>query len=100
MEQALVTTFNRDLLKKYAYSLLKSYDEYKIPFPLYIFCEDGYKVKGDNIACFDLYEHEPECKKFVDRNKRRPVAGFHLDAVRFCYKVFAQNAVRDRKSVV
>jgi len=47
------------------------------------------------VTYLDLFQHEPELKKFIERNKHRPTDSFFKDAVRFSYKVFAQNAARE-----
>ena len=37
----------------------------------------------------NIFELDPECKKFVDRNSYRDVDDYRYDGVRFCYKSFS-----------
>ena len=96
MDKVFVTTFNKKLYKSYAHKLIETYIETKQETPLIVYVEDdiNYYPKNNNITYNNLFNDEPECKNFVERNKHRPVNEFYKDAVRFCYKVFAQNAGR------
>ena len=61
-------------------------------YPIYVYVEDDiskYPIMK-NVIYVSLFKEEPECKKFVKRNKNKEVPSFMFDAVRFCYKVFAQ----------
>ena len=91
-----VTTFNRKLYDDYAKNLINTYLETKQTIPLYVFVEGDldYFKKSENIHYINLFEQEPELVKFIDRNKNKEVTSFRFDAVRFSYKVFAQNAAR------
>ena len=91
-----VTTFNKKLYDEYAKNLVDTFVKTKQVLPLYIFVEDdiNYFKKIDGITYLNLFEEEPELKKFVERNKSEKSKSFTLDAVRFSYKVFAQNAAR------
>ena len=91
-----VTTFNRKLYDEYANQLIDSYINTKQSIPLYVFVEDdiNYFKKADNVHYINLFEEEPELKKFIERNKTNEAKSFTFDAVRFSYKVFAQNAAR------
>lgn len=75
MNIKVVTTYNNKLYNEYAHRFFSTYNW---PFDVVKYNED------DNL--FDLV---PECKKFVERNKKRPVRSYHFDGVRFCYKVYA-----------
>lgn len=75
MNVKLVTTYNNKLYKKYA---KRFFDTYNWPFKVLSYNED-----------VDLFYKIPDCKAFVERNKNRPVTGFKMDGVRFCYKVYA-----------
>ena len=74
MNLLTVTTYNNKLYKAYAYRFTETYNW---PFQLKIHNEDT-----------DMYALIPELKKFVDRNKNRPVKDFLQDGVRFSYKVY------------
>ena len=91
-----VTTFNKKLYDEYAKNLVDTYIETKQSLPLYVFVEDNieYFKKADGITYLNLFEEEPELQKFVERNKSNEAKSFTFDAVRFSYKVFAQNAAR------
>jgi len=96
MDKIFVTTFNKRLYDEYAHQLLKTFEITNQKIPLYVFVEDDIKQypKFENVHFLDLFEHEPDLKKFIDRNKNIKVESFFKDAVRFSYKVFAQNAAR------
>lgn len=92
-----VTTYNSVLYKAYAHQLITSYLETKQTIPMYVFVEDdpiNYPQRN-NVHYVNLFEVEPDCKAFVERNKHRVPADFFEDAVRFSYKVFAQSAARN-----
>ena len=91
-----VTTFNKKLYDEYAKNLVDTYVKTKQILPLYVFVEDdiNYYKKIDGITYLNLFEEEPELKKFIERNKSKEATSFTFDAVRFSYKVFAQNAAR------
>lgn len=91
-----ITTFNRKLYDDYAKNLIDSYLKTKQSISLYVFVEGDldYFKKSDKIHYIDLFEEEPELVKFIERNKANKVTSFRFDAVRFSYKVFAQNAAR------
>lgn len=96
MKDIFVTTFNKRLYDEYAHQLVKSYSKTNQKIPLYIYVEDDLQNYSsiENVTYVSLFKEEPECKKFVERNKYKPKEKFSYDAVRFCYKVFAQNASR------
>ena len=72
------------------------------PCPLNIYWEDMSNepfgpdeftsLFNEPITVLDLFSHEPECKKFIDRHKNRQDQQdkyeLHLGAVRFSYKTF------------
>jgi hypothetical protein len=91
-----VTTFNKRLFDNYAKKMIQSYKETDQILPLYVFVEDDINVypKEKNVHYINLFEKEPDLKEFVDRNKHKKVEKFSFDAVRFSYKVYAQNAAR------
>ena len=96
LEHIFITTYNKRLYDEYAKNLFYTFVKTKQALPLYIFVEDdiNYFKKIDGITYLNLFEEEPELKKFVERNKSEKSKSFTLDAVRFSYKVFAQNAAR------
>jgi len=98
MTDIFVTTFNKKLLKSYAHKLIDSYNKTKQKLPLYVFVEDDIKGYEDTnkIKYLNIFEQDEgeELKKFIIRNKGRAVKDFFRDAIRFSYKVFAQNAGR------
>ena len=79
MKILVVTTWNNKLYTDYAHRFEKTYNW---PFELKVYNEDE-----------DLFKQIPDCKKFVERNKHRPIPDFRndywKDGVRFCYKVYA-----------
>jgi len=75
MNIKVITTYNNKLYDQYAY---RFFDTYNWPFEVVKYNEDE-----------NLFNLVPECKKFVERNKKRPVRSWHFDGVRFCYKVYA-----------
>ena len=77
MKLITVTTWNNKLFKEYAHRFEATYNW---SWPYTVYNEDD-----------GLYEAIPNLKKFVDRNKDRPIGdrGFLLDGVRFSYKVYA-----------
>ena len=91
-----VTTFNKKLFDEYAHKLLETYVSTNQKIPLYVFVEDNIEQypKVDNVTFINLFEQEPELKKFIERHKNKKVESFFKDAVRFSYKVFTQNAAR------
>jgi hypothetical protein len=100
MEKIFVTTFNYTLFKKYAEKLIHSYINTNQQLPLYCYVEDDVNLypKHDNIFYLNLFTQQPLCFKFIERNKQRSIEeskiSYLLDAVRFSYKVFAQNDAR------
>ena len=96
IEKYFVTTMNRNLYHSYGHRLLESYEQTQQKIPMYVYCEDGFKeLSHKNVVWLNLFELEPECQEFVKRNNDKKPKGFMEDAVRFCYKVFAQcNASR------
>jgi hypothetical protein len=75
MKFKVITSWNTSLHKAYAYRFNETYNW---PFPVEVYNEDT-----------DFFEKVPDCRKFVMRNKVRPVKNFLFDGVRFCYKVYA-----------
>ena len=100
MKKIFVTTFNKKLYDRYAHKLINSYIETKQSAPLYCYVEDDIKLypKNKNIFFINLFSSQPECYNFVKRNKEKynniSKQNYLLDAVRFCYKVFAQSDSR------
>tara|TARA_Y100001937_G_scaffold6926_1_gene8922 strand:- start:51 stop:785 length:735 start_codon:yes stop_codon:yes gene_type:complete len=91
-----VTTMNRNLYHSFGHRLLESYEQTNQSIPMHVYCEDGFKeLSHKNVTWLNLFQLEPECQAFVKRNNDKKPRGFMEDAVRFCYKVFAQcNASR------
>jgi len=77
MKLLTITTWNNKLYREYAHKFEATYN-WEWPYTVYNE-DDG------------MYESIPDLKKFVDRNKDRPLGnkGFLLDGVRFSYKVYA-----------
>lgn len=79
MKILVVTSYNNKLYKEYAHRFRETYNW---KFDLKVYNEDE-----------DMYDLVPDCKAFVDRNKSKIIpntdAGFFIDGVRFCYKVYA-----------
>lgn len=96
LKHIFTTTYNKRLYDNYAKRLIETYQQTNQQIPLYVFVEDdiNYFKKIDGITYLNLFEEEPELKKFVERNKSTESKPFTFDAVRFSYKVFAQNAAR------
>ncbi len=80
MKILVVTTYNYKLLKEYAHKFETSYNW---PFERVVYNEDE-----------NLFDLVPDCKKFIERNKKKmegkdPLKDYWRDGVRFCYKVYA-----------
>lgn len=90
----IVTSFNKRLLDEYARNFLDTYLEHNIPADLYVYVEDDVsnyiEYHNSNIKFINLFEEDPECFNFVSRHSANKVENYKFDAVRFCYKVFAQ----------
>jgi hypothetical protein len=97
MSSILFTTYNKRLYDEYAHQLIKTYADTNQKLHLYVFVEDNVTLYPavKNVTYLDLFQHEPDLKKFIERNKHKPTDSFFKDAVRFSYKVFAQNAARE-----
>jgi len=93
-ENYIVTSLNKKLLDKYAHRFLDTYIEHNIPADLYVYVEDdlsnyiGYH--NTNIKFINLFQKDFESWCFVQRHSKNKVVDYRWDAVRFCYKVFAQ----------
>ena len=90
------TTFNKRLYDEYAHQLIDSYVATNQKPHMYVFVEDSPRLypKVDRVHYYNLFDFEPDCKDFVQRNKHRVANNFYEEAVRFSYKVFAQSAAR------
>ena len=90
------TTFNKRLYDDYAHQLIDSYVATNQKPHMYVFVEDNPNLypKVDRVHYYNLFDFEPDCKDFVQRNKHRTANNFYEEAVRFSYKVFAQSAAR------
>jgi hypothetical protein len=93
MDTFFLTTFNKELFDEYANKFIESYlnTEQQVPLVCYVE-EDDFSIypQHKNITYFNLFKESQEISKFIDRNKNRPVPGYRYDAIRFCYKVYAQ----------
>ncbi len=100
MKKIFVTTFNYKLFNKYAKKLIESYIKTNQEIDLYCYVEDDITLypKHKNIFYLNLYNEQPQCLKFIERNKKKSQEeskiSYLLDAVRFSYKVFAQSDAR------
>jgi hypothetical protein len=94
MKEVFVTTFNEKLHNSYAKQLIESYLNHNHDIPLIVYHEDKFNIKyqSNMVSFINLFDEEPDCKLFVERNKDKVVTKFFKDAVRFCYKVYAQKA--------
>ena len=88
MSSILFTTYNKRLYDEYAHHLVESYAETNQKLRLFVFVEDNVTLYPSvkNVTYLDLFQHEPELRKFIERNKHKPVDSFFKDAVRFSYK--------------
>ena len=89
MKIKTVTTFNNRLYNEYGYRFIESYNW---PFELIVYSEDNVQ-NLESIQPYNTFDIIPQCKEFVDRNRKREVPSLNLDtfkydAVRFCYKVY------------
>ena len=71
----VVTSWNDRLYKEYAHLFEQTYN-----------WEMDYIVYNEDQG---MFEEIPECKAFVERHKNRGKKKWYLNAVRFCYKVYA-----------
>ena len=90
------TTFNKRLYDEYAHQLIDSYVATNQKPMMYVFVEDSPRLypKVDRVHYYNLFDFEPDCKDFIQRNKHRTANNFYEEATRFSYKVFAQSAAR------
>ena len=91
------TTYNKKLFDEYAHRLIETYQSTQQTLPMYVFVEDNIEdfPKIPNVTYVNLFLKEPECQRFVKRHKGLIPAHYLKDAVKFCYKVFAQSAARE-----
>ena len=91
------TTYNKKLFDEYAYQLIDSYQSTEQTIPMYVFVEDNIEnyPKVPNVTYVNLFLKEPECLKFTERHSELKPHHYMKDAVKFCYKVFAQSAARE-----
>ena len=99
-----VTTFNKRLYDSYAHQLIDTYKATKQKPHMLVFVEDNPSLypKVDKVHYLNIFDFEPDCKDFINRNKvRSPIkkvdstaTNFFEQAGRFSYKVFAQSAAR------
>ena len=91
------TTYNKKLFDEYAHRLIETYQSTQLTLPMYVFVEDNIDdfPKIPNVTYVNLFLKEPECHGFVERHKKLVPAHYLKDAVKFCYKVFAQSAARE-----
>ena len=99
-----VTTFNKRLYDSYAHQLIDTYKATKQKPHMLVFVEDNPSLypKVDKVHYLNIFDFEPDCKDFINRNKERsPIkkvdstaTNFFEQAGRFSYKVFAQSAAR------
>jgi hypothetical protein len=100
MEKTFITTFNKKLYDKYAYKLIESYlrTEQKINLLCYVEDDTSLYPTHIKIKYLNLFKEQPESLKFYKRNFEKNLnaakASYLLDAVRFSYKVYAQNDSR------
>ena len=76
MDTFFLTTFNKRLYDEYAKNLIDTYLETKQTVPLVCFVEEedtSIYPQHDNIFYYNLFEEAPSIKKFIKRNKNRPV---------------------------
>ena len=97
-EYVFCTTFNKKLYDEYAHQLIDTYVATNQLAHMYVFVEDNVRLypKIDKVHYYNLFDYEPDCKDFVERNKHRKANTFYEEAIRFSYKVFAQSAARHR----
>jgi hypothetical protein len=67
-----LTTYNKKLFDEYAHRLIETYQSTQQTLPMYVFVEDN-----------------------IDDFPKIPNVTYLKDAVKFCYKVFAQSAARE-----
>mgnify|MGYP003635281965 CR=1 FL=1 len=94
MKNYIVTSLNKELLNEYAHNFLETYLRYNIPADLYVYVEDDVsnysEYSNSSIKFINLFEQDAECEAFVKRHAKKQAVNYKVDAVRFCYKVFAQ----------
>ena len=91
------TTYNKKLFDEYAHRLIETYKSTQQTLPMYVFVEDNIEdfPKVPNVTYVNLFLKEPECHGFIERHKGLTPGHYLKDAVKFCYKVFAQSAARE-----
>jgi len=88
-EISIVTSMSHKLYTQYAASLIETFKEHNISFPLHIYTEDNVDLfpTENNII---LHKISPDWELFRDRNKHRKFKSYMEDGVRFSTKVFSQ----------
>ncbi len=100
MNKIFVTTFNKKLYDKYAYKLIETYIKTKQSVNLICYVEDDINLYPSHkqIKYLNLFKEQPESLNFYKRNfeknQKFANASYLLDAVKFSYKVYAQNDSR------
>ena len=112
MKYTVVTTFNQDGLDRYGQRMIDTFEKYWPAEVDLIVCAEKClpQVSRSNTKVIDILEASADLRNFVERHRNNPLAhgkagppdAFHpkkqfkWDAVRFCYKVFAQSICADR----
>ena len=94
MKYNFITTFNKRLYDEYAHEFISTYLNTNQIAPLTCYIEedntDEIYPQHENISYKNVLTCQPECQKFVDRNKDRPVKVYTENALMWNYKVFGQ----------
>lgn len=95
-----VTTFNKEIYKKFAHKFIDTYIKTEQEIPLICYVDDDFDYKKNiNITYIKLQEVMPELSKFKKRHKDKVVENdddnlqphiFLQNAIKFSHKVFAQ----------
>jgi len=96
MAKTFITTFNKRLYDDYAHQFLESYISTSQTVPIVCYVEEddvSSYPQHPNITYVNLFTAMPQCPEFVQRHSDKiwiDDSNFLQNAVRFCYKVFAQ----------
>ena len=111
MKYTVVTTFHQAGLEQYGQRMIDSFEKYWPAEVDLIVCAENCtpKTTRPNTRVINLLEASPDLRAFIKRHENNPLAHgkagppdvfhpkkqFKWDAVRFCYKVYAQSVCAD-----
>ena len=112
MKYTVITTFNQSGLDRYGQRMIDTFEQHwPADVDLIVCAEDCQpRTSRPNTFVVNLLEENKDLREFINRHRNNPLAHgqagppevfqpnkqFRWDAVRFCYKVYAQSLCADR----